>query len=131
MEKQNEQKLIAKCILQIEEKLGWGDSSNWHSEVFIELSETIQHQTKVLLSPTTLKRVWGKVNYSSSPSISTLNTLAQFIGFSNWRDFKNNQKSEKSIKKPLVKMTTVFSLAAFLALLFISLFSVIGSKKMN
>ncbi|MCF7567821.1 hypothetical protein L3X37_05510 [Sabulilitoribacter arenilitoris] len=129
MKKGNEKELIAKCILLIEEKLSWGDSSNWHSEVFIELSETIQEHTKVLLSPTTLKRVWGKVNYSSSPSISTLNTLAQFIGYSNWRDFKSQQKSNKSIKKPFVKMTTVFSLAAFLALLFISLFSVIGSKK--
>ncbi|MFD1163293.1 hypothetical protein [Hwangdonia seohaensis] len=91
MKTQNELELIAECILQIEEKLGWGDSSNWHSEVFIELSETIQHQTKVLLSPTTLKRVWGKVTYKSSPSISTLNALSQFIGFENWRDFKNNQ----------------------------------------
>ncbi len=129
MNTQKEYELISKCILQIEEKLGWGESSNWHSEVFIELSETIQEQTKVLLSPTTLKRVWGKVNYNSSPSISTLNALSQFIGYSNWRDYKNHQNSNKSIKKTLVNMPIVFSLAAFLALLFISLFSTISSNK--
>lgn len=133
MNTQKEHELINKCILQIEEKLGWGESSNWHSEVFIELSETIQKQTKILLSPTTLKRVWGKVNYNSSPSISTLNTLSQFIGYSNWRDYKNNQhnnkSSNKSIKKTLVNIPIVFSLAAFLALLFISLFSTISSNK--
>ncbi len=129
MNTQKEHELISKCILQIEEKLGWGDSSNWHSEVFIELSETIQEQTKVLLSPTTLKRVWGKVNYNSSPSISTLNALSQFIGYTNWRDYKNQQRNDKPIKKTLVNMPVVFSLAAFLALVFISLFSVISSNK--
>ena len=129
MKTDKEQKLIKKCILQIEEKLGWGDSSNWHSEVFIELSEVIQQQTKVLLSPTTLKRVWGKVNYNSSPSISTLNTLSQFIGYANWRAYKNDKNNSKPLKKTKINMSVVFPLAAFLALLFISLFSTINSNK--
>lgn len=124
-----EQELIARCLLQIEEKLGWGSSSGWHSDVFSELSEAIQQETKVLLSPTTLKRVWGKINYKSSPSISTLNTLSQFIGFENWRAFKNNQAQNKTLKKPLVNMSVVFSLAAGIALLFITLFSTIGTDE--
>lgn len=92
MGKNKDQELIGKCLLEIEDRLGWGISTDWHNDVFIELSETIQEHTKILLSPTTLKRVWGKVNYQSSPSINTLNTLAQFAGYLNWRDFKN--KSE-------------------------------------
>ena len=91
--------LIKKCLLQIEEKLEWGSSDTWHNEVFLELSNTVQDQTNVLLSPTTLKRVWGKVNYNSNPSINTLNTLAQFSGYLNWRDFKNNYESKPIVNK--------------------------------
>lgn len=90
--------LIKKCLHQIEEKLGWGSSDNWHNDVFIELSKNIHEHTNVLLSPTTLKRVWGKVNYNSNPSINTLNTLAQFSGFKNWRDFKNSFEQTSNAK---------------------------------
>ena len=93
-----EHRLVKACLLQIEEKLGWGNSAQWHNDVFIELSEIIQKETKTLLSTTTLKRVWGKVNYTNAPSISTLNTLSQFAGYTNWRDFKN----KASVKKPLL-----------------------------
>ncbi|MGB5820903.1 MAG: hypothetical protein WBG90_15565, partial [Saonia sp.] len=71
----SEHKLVQSCLLQIEEKLNWGSSSLWHNDVFVELSEVIHEKTQVLLSPTTLKRVWGRVDYKSDPSISTLNTL--------------------------------------------------------
>jgi len=91
--------LIRKCLLQIEEKLDWGSAASWHNEVFIELSKLIHDETNVLLSPTTLKRVWGKVNYDSNPSINTLNTLAQFAGHLNWRDFKNNTESKPKKKE--------------------------------
>jgi len=124
--------LVTKCLLQIEEKLDWGNSSNWHNDVFLELSETIQEQTKVLLSPTTLKRVWGKVNYNNSPSISTLNTLSKFAGYTNWRDFKNQHKIDKikeRVKRPTINMSLVFTLAAGIALFFVLLFSAIGVNK--
>jgi len=96
MNKYPEYKLVQKCLHQIEDKLGWGSSTAWHNDVFIELSEIIQDSTSILLSPTTLKRVWGKINYASVPSISTLNTLSQFAGYLNWRDFKNKSKTKKA-----------------------------------
>lgn len=124
-----EYRLVQKCLLQIEEKLGWGNAKEWHSEMFIELSEVIQKETQVLLSSTTLKRVWGKINYKSAPSISTLNTLSQFAGYDNWRDFKI--KSEDSISenrkiKSNDNKVKIFGYASIIALFFISLFSVIG-----
>jgi len=124
-----EHKLVQICLLQIEEKLGWGNSSQWHNDVFVELSEIIQSQTKTLLSTTTLKRVWGKLNYNSSPSISTLNTLAEFAGYSNWRDFKIkvNSKSSSWIEKNInPNLSIIIPSAALLAIIFISLFSMIG-----
>lgn len=105
MTKYPEYDLVQKCLQEIETKLNWGSSLNWHNNVFTELSETIQKETGVLLSVTTLKRIWGKVNYDNAPSISTLNTLSQFIGYKNWRDFKTGFiKNER----PLVKQRKEF-----------------------
>ena len=82
----NEQ--LSECLRLIEEKLNWGASTDWVNQDFQLLSERIFEDTRVRLSVTTLKRVWGKVNYDSAPSISTLNTLAQFLGHENWSTFK-------------------------------------------
>lgn len=127
-----EHKLVQKCLLEIEDKLEWGNSAVWHNDVFLELSETIQQSTQVLLSPTTLKRVWGKINYNSSPSISTLNTLSQFAGYSNWRDFKNKNEKKKIswVEKKIIQNTGIIMVsAAIMTIVFISFYSMIGSKK--
>ena len=132
MNKQEETTFLKICLQQIENKLGWGDSSTWHNDVFLELSEIIQEKTSVLLSPTTLKRVWGKVNYNSFPSISTLNALTQFIGFDNWRDFKVKVKTKKPSffqKKVVPYLSIIVPSAAILTLVFISFFSMTGVKR--
>lgn len=84
----DDQHILERCLLAIEEQLGWGKSVEWHNDVFNELSEKILEDTKVSLSPTTLKRVWGRIKYNGTPGISTLNTLAKFAGAENWRDYK-------------------------------------------
>ena len=84
--------LLKYCLLQIERKLGWASSALWLNQDFELLSEKIFDEVNVKLSITTLKRVWGKVNYASEPSISTLNALAQFIGYQNWSHLKNERK---------------------------------------
>ena len=50
----------------------------------------IAEKTGRTLGATTLKRVWGRVKYDSSPSQHTLDTLAQFVDSSSWRNFKSN-----------------------------------------
>ncbi len=99
--------------------------------MFTELSEQIQKHTQVLLSPTTLKRVWGRVNYQSAPSITTLNTLAQFAGFHNWRDFKNATTAKKPSwfsQKVSPNLGIIMLGASIMTLAFISLYSLKGSK---
>lgn len=71
----------------IEQRLGWGSSDDWQGRDFDKLSELIFEQTKVSLSDSTLKRIWGKINYQSLPSTNTLDTLARFAGFESWRVF--------------------------------------------
>ncbi|MEZ4772372.1 MAG: hypothetical protein R3D00_04250 [Bacteroidia bacterium] len=75
---------------QVESFLGWGSSPTWTSRDFTELSERILETTGVNLSATTLKRIWGRVNYQSAPSTQTLDTLAAYIGHDNWRVFRNS-----------------------------------------
>ncbi|MDN5203738.1 hypothetical protein QQ008_20275 [Fulvivirgaceae bacterium BMA10] len=76
------------CRKLIEEKLGWGNSEDWSSQDFATLSEKILSETGTNLSDTTLKRIWGRVKYDNIPQTHTLNTLAIFLGYETWRDFK-------------------------------------------
>lgn len=126
-----EYKLVQQCLRRIEDNLGWGTSGEWHNDMFVELSEQIQKRTQVLLSPTTLKRVWGRVNYQSAPSITTLNTLAQFAGYQNWRDFKNSttvKKPSRLSQKLSPNLGIIMLGASAMTLVFISLYSLTGSK---
>ncbi|HTI07534.1 MAG TPA: hypothetical protein VL832_03225 [Puia sp.] len=79
---------IEKCRQLIEASLHWGDASTWTNEDFDNLSERIFDKTAVRLSVSTLKRIWGKVRYDSSPTSATLNALARFAGYAGWREFQ-------------------------------------------
>jgi hypothetical protein len=81
---------LQQCRLLIEEKVRWGDSSQWQNQDFEALSQRIFAETNVTLSVSTLKRIWGKVRYDSAPTATTLNTLAQFVGYENWREFRKH-----------------------------------------
>ena len=121
--------IVQKCLKEIEEKLEWGNSDNWHNDVFQKLSDRINDETNVLLSITTLKRVWGKVNYDHAPSISTLNTLAQFAGYESWHEYKIKSNSKHSPRKEKIPFSTqgiIVVSAIILAIVFITLFSLVG-----
>lgn len=82
---------IPTCLRLIEQQLNWGPSSGWNNYDFSKLSDEVHQRTHVRLSITTLKRIWGKVKYESAPTLTTLNVLAQFAGFADWRDFCRQQ----------------------------------------
>jgi hypothetical protein len=75
-------------LAKVESKINRGSSSKWTNYDFEQLSESILAATNVQLSVTTLKRIWGKVKYPHAPAIQTLNTLAQYTGYGDWRDFE-------------------------------------------
>ncbi len=79
---------LAHCRALIEARLGWGAASGWQNRDFERLSEQIFEETHVSLSPSTLKRVWGRVRYESFPTATTLDALARFAGFPNYRRFQ-------------------------------------------
>lgn len=93
-----EESLINECLSEIEKKLAWGSSEQWSNADFEELSSAIRDDTGVMLSLTTLKRVWGKVKYENKPTQTTLNALAGFLGFKNWRSFANRNIQKFTIE---------------------------------
>lgn len=54
---------------------------------FSLLAEKIFNRIHVQISPTTLKRIWGYLDEPVAPRLSTLNFLAQFLGYSNLISF--------------------------------------------
>jgi hypothetical protein len=95
--------LIEKTKRLFEANTGWGNSDEWTNQDFVVLSDKIQERTGVALSHVTLKRVWGKVKYESLPNTHTLDTLVQFLGYENWREFKsqngNGHSSAKTVEQ--------------------------------
>ena len=83
-----QKELLNDCLIKIENKLEWLSSVEWRHSHFELLSDRIFFETKVRLSAVTLKRLWGKVSYHSFPSITTLDVLAQFIGYENWISYQ-------------------------------------------
>ena len=81
---------IKRCKELVEEKLDWGDSREWKQRDYEFLSDLIYEKANIMLSLSTLKRVWNK-DYSSLPRQSTLDALAIFLDYKSWNDFKKNQ----------------------------------------
>ncbi|MBN8820966.1 MULTISPECIES: hypothetical protein [unclassified Spirosoma] len=89
---------LLRCKQLIEQKLDWGAVETWTSTDFENLQQRILDETGVSLSASTLRRIWGRVDYQHLPSTTTLNTLAQFAGYADWRQFVRSQ--ETSVESP-------------------------------
>lgn len=59
---------------------------------FTLLTERIYDRIHVQISPTTLKRLWGYLREPVTPRPSTLNFLAQYVGYSNLSSFCESMK---------------------------------------
>lgn len=116
----NQDPALDHCKTKIEHLLNWGNSSQWENQEFEELSQIIFNKTGINLSHTTLKRVWGKLKYDSSPSISTLDALARFLDYQNWSAFRRSNKTSQGRKPfvpPIVIRSKKFALAMVLLIL--------------
>jgi len=85
----------------LEKSLGWESGDTWSEYDFEKLSEIMFSKTNIRLSLSTLKRLWGKVQYNSTPTMATLNVLARALDFEDWRAFRkkmdeNNVGGERS-----------------------------------
>ena len=103
--------MLESCLRQIEQALQWPEASEWRNSHFEALSKKIFEKTEVRLSPVTLKRLWGKVAYHSSPSTTTLDVLARFLGYENWISYQQDFTVASEPKQPPSSQTE----AAFLS----------------
>lgn len=122
---------LAHCFDLIAKKLSRGPIAAWGTRDFQILSESIHKETGTLLSISTLKRLSGKVNYTSKPNPTTLDVLAVYLGYSDWRTFVSQGKSDPIQKKK--KSTTAKPLQytkplLMLALIMVTLLLMIYSK---
>ena len=78
---------------------------------FNELSLLIKKKTGRSLSLSSIKRIWGYVEYKGFPSVTTLNTLAQYNEFKDWESFMVNRATSDSdssfIEKSMIKADTL------------------------
>ncbi len=103
---EKEKQLLTLCCRLIERSLNWGDSGIWGNDDFEQLSKLIFEKTKVQLSISTLKRIWGKVKYDSFPTAATLNALARFLDYTSWRDFRQEHQVNGVIEQPQALVET-------------------------
>lgn len=99
MEVNNDKTHLKTLKTAIEHKTGWGDSSQWATKDFEHLSEAIFDATQVNISVTTLKRLLGKVHYAAQPRLTTLDAIAQYLTYENWRSFKQAIINESTDRK--------------------------------
>jgi hypothetical protein len=99
---------LKRLLAIIEQQLDWGDASIWQSKDFEILNQLIFEKTKISLSASTLRRIWGRVEYNHLPSGTTLDTLARFAGFESWRIF-SRQKPEVEIAQQIIEKPAVKS----------------------
>ncbi len=92
---------LKQLLIIIEQQLDWGESAAWQSKDFENLNQLILEKTKVLLSASTLRRLWGRVEYNHMPSTTTLDTLTRFAGFENWRAFTRRQAASEIAPKTI------------------------------
>ena len=127
---QADSKEIIRLRDQLEKKLEWGSASEWHSSMYSELSDKIFAKCQIMLSAATLKRFWGAVNHEGAPSISTLDTLSQFLEYENWREFKlaAGQKRRKKFSANIPRKSLYVTAGFFIALIMILL---VGNKRVD
>lgn len=76
---------------RVEESAGITADTPQHFENIVEV---IFQRTGTLLSPTTLKRIWGYLNEPTTPRRSTLDTLARFCGWTDYDHFLTGNSPE-------------------------------------
>ena len=88
---------LSRLLRRVEEKVGREMKT---PKDFEFLSAQIFEQTRRTISISTLKRVWGYVDAYKSVRESTLDLLAQFVGFNNFQHFCQQAQPSQVVFTP-------------------------------
>src|SRR6218665_847891 len=53
------------------------------------LAQSMRESHNLVISASTLKRLWGFYKVTEAPRLYSLDTLAKFLGFENWDELKS------------------------------------------
>lgn len=95
----NHDQALSRLLGQVEEKAGRKMKT---PKDFDFLVEQIYERTHTRISVSTLKRLWGYVDSYPSVRESTLDLLAQFVGYENYRQFCQIYQDEPNIPELIV-----------------------------
>ncbi|MCX6180756.1 MAG: hypothetical protein NT150_02345 [Bacteroidetes bacterium] len=90
-----EEELLSVLKEKIEKQFCHGEYHSWVNSDYIKLSEEITEKTKIYLSPITLKRIFGKVDYTGRPQVHTMDALAIYVDCKSWKTFSEDLQHEK------------------------------------
>ena len=68
------------------------------------LRDQIFSKLGVMISPTTLKRIWGYITVESTPRDSSLTVLAQFVGYTDYETFCEGLTDDDPPSAPVLGM---------------------------
>jgi hypothetical protein len=85
-----ERELVKICLEELCKKAGFADVEKMVQRDLEFLCESIESQTGVLISLSTIKRLLNG-QFSRLPQIATLNAIARFSGYPHWRSFKTDK----------------------------------------
>ena len=112
------------CLRIVAEKFGKPSISDWTNRDYIKLSGIVSRHTDVLISASTLKRIFGKLKTSDRyyPQKATRDALANYIAYTDWASFvemhprpakepikESPDNSDKAEKHPSDSSVTAFT----------------------
>lgn len=88
------------CCQKVAEQIGEKPIPDWTNSDYVRLSGLLSRKTSILLSESTLKRIFGKSKTPTRyyPQKATRDALAKFIGYRDWYEFE--------FKNPIIDVKT-------------------------
>ena len=92
------------CCQLIADMIGEKQIAEWTNSDYISLGRQLSRKTKIRLSESTLKRIFGKFKTSERyyPQKATRDALAQFVGYKDWEAFENRDESKPDPDMPKI-----------------------------
>ena len=69
---------------------------------FDDLRQRIYSRVRLMISPSTLRRVWGYAGQTSTPYPSTVETLARFLGYRSLEDYRQHGSATGKQSDPVL-----------------------------
>jgi len=94
-----EQELVKMCMAELCTRAGLPDPDQLVQRDMVALCDTIESNTGVLISLSTIKRLLNG-QFSRLPQVATLDAIAQSAGYQHWRDFTRAVHPEPAPHRP-------------------------------